>query len=189
MNHGLGTLTHNSTTVTFDFAGTTFRLIPHSSTEPLSTTYSLGGGRWNPPNAFEVMYSFTNTTTARQYMIALETYGGFSWLAAQPEKQLDLVVLNWNVLGLVDLATNEGLAVYNLPPSYPSGFQDDSSWPRTQPIGAAIHGADAIGLVARSASATNFAQPVINWAELAMFTHRAPVPEVVERISFDDWYA
>ncbi|MHB8572611.1 MAG: RES family NAD+ phosphorylase [Candidatus Dormibacteria bacterium] len=184
----LGTLTYNAEATTFDFSGTTFRLIPHGSAEPLAFSYSLGGGRWNAPNTFPVMYTFNDTATARQYMSALETIGGFSWSEVQPEKQLDLLVLTWNVGGLVDLATDGGLTVYNLPTTYPSGFEAQSSWAVTQPVGAAIFQSGATGIVARSASATNFSGPPISWTELAIFAERADPPTLFDRVLFDEWY-
>jgi len=189
MTSDVGTLTYNTGALTFNFRGPAFRLIPHASTEPLSTSYSLGGGRWNATNTFEVMYAFTDTTTARQYMAAQESEAAFSWLEVAAERQLDLVVIEWNLSDLTDLASNDGLAVYHLPPTYPAGFQARTSWPMTQPIGAAIHRSGSPGLVVRSASATDFSRPPINWAELAIFPERAPLPTLIERVAFDIWYA
>lgn len=188
MNYELGTLTYSSTALTYDFSGNVFRLVPHGSSEPFSTTHSLGGGRWNAPNTFPVTYTFTDTVTAQQYMTVQEIQGGFSWLEVQPERQPDLLVMNWEITGLVDMATNEGLAVYNLPATYPSGFEFVSSWAVTQPIGTSMFETGAVGLVARSASATDFSRPVINWAEIAVFSERVSLPNLIDRIPFDDWY-
>jgi len=121
-------------------------------------------------------------------MMAQEVQWGFSWLEVQPERQLDLLVMSWEITGLVDMATNEGLAVYNLSATYPSGFEFISSWALTQPIGNFIFETGAVGLVARSASATDFSRPVINWAELAVFSERVSLPTLMDRIPFDDWY-
>jgi hypothetical protein len=183
-----GTLILNAGTAMFTFSGTAFRLIPHASTDPLATAYSLEGRRWNPTNAFEVMYTFTNVGTARQWMAVLETRGSFTWSKIPPEYKRDLVVLNLSVAGLVDLATNAGLTSYNLPPSYPTGFEDETCYPRTQPIGSAIYDNGAAGIVARSASAINFTSAPVNWAELAVFASRTSPPNVVDRVSFDDWF-
>lgn len=187
-SYTLGTLSYSSGTLTYDFTGNLFRLIPHGSNEPLSTTYSLAGGRWNPSNSFEVMYTFTNTTTARQYMGAIEEETGQPWVDVAPELQPDLLILDWTVSSLTDLATNEGLAVYNLPSTYPAGFEGVAGWPRAQPIGAAIHSTSAAGLVARSATAGNFSGDPIKWAEVAVFPERASTPTLVHRMSFEEWY-
>lgn len=183
-----GTLTLNSQSATCAFSGTAFRLIPHSSSDPLATVYSLEGRRWNPPNSFETMYAFTNVGTARQWMAVLETRGSFSWSAQPTEYQRDLVVLTWSVGGLADLATDAGLSAYNLPTNYPAGFEDEACYPRTQPIGAAIYDTGAIGIVARSASATNFLGPPVRWAELAVFASRTSPPTVIDRVAFNDWF-
>jgi RES domain len=188
VHYTLGTLTYNTGSQTFDFSGNLFRLIPHSSAEPLATHYSVGGGRWNPPNAFQAMYTFADTTTARHYMAAREVEAAFSWLEVTPEQQPDLLVLDWTISELTDLATDAGLAVYNLPTTYPIGFTGMVSWARTQPIGAAIHNTASTGLVTRSASVTDFSGPEITWAELALFPERIPSPTVVQRVAFDDWY-
>ena len=183
-----GTLTFNETTTTFDFSGTAFRLIPHGSNDPLSTSYSLRGGRWNASSSYEVMYTFTATTTAREFMSSQEAYGAFSWQEIQPEFQLDLLVLDWSVSGMADLATDGGLNAYGLPSSYPVGYESPASWSTTQPIGMTIHNTAAAGLVARSASATDFSGPTINWAELAVFPERTAPPRLEARIAFADWY-
>jgi hypothetical protein len=186
--YGLGTLTYNANVSTFDFAGTFFRLIPHGSNEPLTSIHSLDGGRWNPRGTFQAFYAFTAPGTASQYMRAQETLLSFSWDEVQPDQQKDLLVLNWNVPGLADVATPQGLATYQLPNTYPIGFEQQSAWTTTQPIGLRIYNAGMPGLVARSASLRDFSASIINWAEVAVFPDRVDPPILLARIPFSEWF-
>jgi len=168
------------------YSGTLFRVIPHTAADPLDTSFARDrGGRWNPPNSFPVLYSFTNQALARDYAQSQLAGGMLTLDEAEPEALSDLLVLTCNYPRLVDAASNAGLQALNLPSAYPVGFI--ATWAATQPIGLALYTAGNAGLVTRSASATSWAGPFVNWGEVAIFIDHAPLPTLVERVPYKDW--
>jgi hypothetical protein len=168
------------------YSGTLFRVIPNGASDPLATNFALtGGGRWNPPNSFEVFYTFTNQSLAREYAESQLAAGVLTLEEAEPEALPDLLVLRGEYPRLVDAASDEGLQALNLPITYPIGFT--GTWAATQPIGLALFTAGNAGLVTRSASASSWAGPVSNWGEVCIFVGKAPLPTLVDRLSFREW--
>jgi len=168
------------------YSGALFRVIPNGATDPLATSFALAaGGRWNPPNSFEALYTFTNQSLARNYAQSQLAAGVVMLEEAEPEALPDLLVLHGEYPRLVDVASDEGLRAVNLPTTYPIGFT--GTWAATQPIGLALYTGGNAGLVTRSASASSWAGPVTNWGEVCIFVGRAPFPTVVERLSFKEW--
>ncbi len=183
-----GTFTYNSTTSQFSFSGILYRTIPSYSTEPLTARFSIEGGRWNPPNAYLVLYTYGAVPTAQ---VAFTTYAlnlGIDIANINPEFQRDLVVLQMNVNNLADIATNVGIQKFGLPPEYPIGFESEAAWATTRPIGTAIYAAGAAGVVTRSARLSDWSGTIEGWAEVAVFPDRSEAPVLVERLAFSDWF-
>ncbi len=168
------------------YSGTLFRVIPNNAIDPPSTEFAgERGGRWNPPNSFPVLYTFTNQALAREYAESQLAAGVMTIDEAEPEALPDLLVLTRDYPRLVDAASDAGLQALSLPSTYPVGFV--GTWAATQPIGLALYTAGNAGLVTRSASATSWNGPLVNWGEVAIFVDNAPPPTLLERVSFKDW--
>jgi hypothetical protein len=75
-----------------------------------------------------------------------------------------------------------------LPTTYPIGYLGQDAWAITQPIGAFIYSGGWPGLVTRSATASSWSGPMHEWAEVALFTERAPEPLLVDRLDYRAWY-
>ncbi len=169
------------------FAGTVYRCVPAASTDPMSVSFSLGGGRWNPPGTFPVFYTFLSQSLARTWIRAQWTKAGTLMEDLQPQALPDLLILNCNVTGLVDLTQPMGLRDVGLPDTYPVGFESDASWVTTQRIGVTLHAAGSPGILTRSATATSWTGPMENWAEIAFFPERTTLPTFTERIPAERW--
>jgi len=183
-----GTFTHNVTNSTFTYFGTAYRTVPHDATEPLTAQYSIGGGRWNAPQTNLILYTFTNVSTAQMFLTHQAHVWGFDWTSVNPEKQQDLLIMQLNVDNLADLATNAGLQFYDLPIQYPTGLQNDTAWPITQPIGQRVFASGLSGLVTRSASSPGWSGAMTEWGEVAVFPDRVSSVVLLERVRFSDWY-
>lgn len=170
------------------FSGTVFRCIPSASTTPLSSTYSVTyGGRWNAAGTYPVLYTFLSQNLASTWYYSSLTSAGLTINEVQPEQLPDLIVLNCNLDNVADLTTDEGLSEVGLPATYPEGFRGREAWVTTQPIGTTIYNSGNTSILTRSASASSWEGSMVDWAELAVFTEQATEPELVERISPEDW--
>jgi hypothetical protein len=173
----------------FTFTGLLFRCIPNSSQTPLAANFALtAGGRWNPAGSFAVLYTCASVEVARSFVNARAQKYGVPWNERPREEQPDLLVLNLNAT-FTDVATDSGLQRYGLPVSYPVGYQLESSYVITQPIGQAIFNSGASGLVARSATSSSWTGSIPQWAEVAIFVDHSDSPQVVDRVPYADWYA
>jgi len=173
--------------VTATFVGTLYRCVPASSVDPMSVTFSLRGGRWNPPGTFAVLYTFLSASLARTFIRTQWAKAGTAIEDLQPQALPDLLVLNCSVTGLTDITTPTGLQNVGLPAMYPVGFESEASWPVTQQIGVRLHGSGSAGVLTRSATATTWTGPQENWAEIAIFPDNAPLPTLTERIPAERW--
>jgi RES domain-containing protein len=184
-----GTFTRNTQRAdSFDFTGTLYRCIPHSSQTPLSTQFAfLAGGRWNSAGSFAVLYTCASVQVARSFVDSKARMYGIPWDDRSEEDQPDLLVLNTNAT-LADVATATGLATYGLPDTYPAGYPE-SSYPTTQAIGQTIFNTAAAGLVTRSATLNTWVGQMALWAEVAIFTDHSPSPQVTDRIAYAEWYS
>src|SRR5438105_1296114 len=170
------------------FTGQVVRCIPHPATEPLSGALSREhGGRWNPPGSFPVLYTFLSRRVARTWVEARLARGGIALSEVQPEALPDLLVLECHLEQLADLATDAGLKEVGLPSTYPIGFETEAAYPATRPIGMSVYSARAHGVLTRSATATSWEGPVMNWGEIAIFTDYASPPILIERLSHERW--
>jgi RES domain-containing protein len=184
-----GVFTFNTDTCnTFDYQGTLFRCVLPSYDQPLDSSYAQQtGGRWNPPGSFAVLYTFTSPQTAQTWLDTRWSALGFTWDEIEPAKLPDLVVMDAEVEGLADVATDEGLQAFGLPAVYPVGFETSGSYSMTQAIGVQIHDRQGPGLVTRSATAQSWTGPMLNWCEVAIFTEYARLPTAVDRLSYNKW--
>ncbi len=185
-NNAAATFVLNEGTIQVN--GTLFRAIPHGSQTPLSSQYAYQyGGRWNAPGSYPVMYTSASVAGVRAYVDWQASYYGVNLADWAPEDQPDLLVLS--IQGsYADVATTSGLTFYGLPTTYPVGYLGQEAWTITQPIGAFIYAEGWPGLVTRSATASSWSGLIYQWAELALFTERAPLPVPVDRLDYRAWY-
>ncbi len=185
----VGTFQYNATDapITINFTGTLYRCIPHRSQTPLSANFAFNtGARWNCAGSYPVLYTFASVQVARSFADSKASYG-FSWDEIPTEQQLDLVVLQYTGT-LVDVATNAGLQCWELPITYPVGYQTADAYPITQAIGQTIYDQQFPGLVARSATAAAWDGPITEWGEVALFSDNTAPPILVDRLTFSEWY-
>jgi hypothetical protein len=151
--------------------------------DPLDTSYSLRGGRWNPPRAFPALYLNRGVRVARlqvQHKLAGQPYGVED---LEESEQHDLVEVDvaerrdW-----LDCVTERGLAAVALPTTYPHHPNGRPvSHGTCQPIGAAAYGADRPGVACRSAASR---EPTDE--ELAVFDSGGIAAG--RRAPFAEWY-
>jgi len=175
------------TFVTTDYTGHVFRCVPHGTKEPLDTSYSLGGGRWNAPGTFQVLYTFLSVDLARTWAQQQLANVGATPDNTQPERLPDLVVIDCNLTAIADLTRPAGLSSVGLPTTYPVGYETQAAWTVTQPIGAALYNQGTPGLLARSATAKAWDGETSSWAELAIFPDHAPPQVLVDRLPYTAW--
>jgi hypothetical protein len=104
-----------------------------------------------------------------------------------PEELPDIVIFNAS-LSVTNVATSAGLASFGLPVTYPVGFETTDAYTTTQPIGQQIYDAGALGLVTRSATLNRWDGPMVEWAEVAIFTERFSEFALVGRYPWDQWF-
>jgi RES domain-containing protein len=150
----------------------------------LDTSYSRrkSDNRWNPPDAFEVLYACCSEDVARA--IALDTfrYAGIVIDDLQPEVRPQLAEIGWGG-EVVDMASPEGVQAAGFPPTYPTGADHR----RTQPCAVRWHAAGHEGVVCRSASMGRLGRSSWEgshqaWSELAVFVEAAQrAPRLLRR--------
>lgn len=175
------------------------RLIPHRTDplyrvvratwpNPLDASYSAaGGGRWNPPGSYPVLYACCSRDVAVAVLqdLYLDRYG-VALADLQPSHRPVLAVISW-AGDVVDACTAAGLAAAGLPADYPRGHEDD--YGATRALGERWHEEGAEGVHCRSASlARRRGSPAwqddepCRTAELAIFVDRARQrPRFLER--------
>jgi hypothetical protein len=172
----------------FTYSGPLFRCVPSTAYEALSASYSvLHGNRWNTTDGPVTLYTFTALSSARSFEVAQSVFYGRPLEDRPPEELPDLVIFNAS-LSVTNVATSAGLASFNLPVTYPVGFQTPDCYTTTQPIGQRIFEAGALGLVTRSATLTRWDGPMVDWAEIAIFTERFQDFALVARYPWEAWF-
>ncbi len=102
-----------------------YRTIPATSTTPLATQYTVSaGGRWNAKGSIEVLYTFTNAQTARNFLTTKAAQSGLSLDDLQPNRRQDLIILNGTYGNVANLTVDEGLKEVGLPSDYPNGYME-----------------------------------------------------------------
>jgi hypothetical protein len=163
------------------------RLAEPAWTDPLDTTYSKArGGRWNPPNAFGVLYLNRGLRVARlrvEHKLAGHPYGLEDLDEAE---QHDLVDVEVPRRAWLDCVSAAGLIAVALPASYPrhpdGGVVGHSE---CQMIGQAALDGGRPGVACRSAArgATTADE------ELAVFADAdGPTVTMTGRRPFGDWF-
>lgn len=166
-----------------------FRVIRAKYSNPLDPSYGRsGGGRWNAPHSFDVLYTCCSLSVARavafdrlrQVSIELED------LAAS--ERPELVSLTWSG-SAVYLTTNDDLSAVGLPAYYPFGAEHG----HTQPLGAQWYTQGQEAVVVRSASLarggfTGWTGDHRHWSELAIFVdNAAQTPTLISQHSSQAW--
>lgn len=159
------------------------RVVRASWPDPLDTTHSRDGGRWNPAQAYQVLYTACSPAVARA--IAWERLGtaGVEPEDLTPGALPQLVEIGWTGK-VVDVVSPAGIAAAGLAPDYAR----DAGREITQPRAAAWFEAGREGVVCRSATLARAGQdrwpePHEPWGELAIFVENARrVPRLGRRI-------
>ena len=150
---------------------------------PLDTSYSLRGGRWNAPASFPALYLNRGVRVARlqvQHKLAGQPYGVEDLDDSEQHDLVELVVperRDW-----LDCVTARGLDALDLPPTYPRHRNGRRvSHATCQLIGAAAQEADRPGVACRSAASSEAVDE-----ELAAFDSEGITAG--RRLSFAEWY-
>lgn len=161
-----------------------YRVVRAGWVDPLDTSYSRrrSDNRWNPPDAFEVLYTCCSEDVARA--IALDTfqYAGIVIGDLQPEVRPQLAEIGWDG-EVVDMASPDGVQAAGFPLTYPTGIDHR----QTQPCAVRWHAARHEGVVCRSASAERLGRSSWEgshwtWSELAIFVETAQrAPRLLRR--------
>ncbi|HTT95758.1 MAG TPA: RES family NAD+ phosphorylase [Solirubrobacterales bacterium] len=163
--------------------GSYLRVADPEWSDPLSGEYSrVRGGRWNPPEGFDVVYLNADVDVARA-----QVRRKLAPLAIRPE-DLDparapvLVATEVPEAPYVDAVSGAGLRSLGLPETYPQDADGETVDHTTcQPIGTAAEKAGEPGIVARSA-----AELPSPGEELAYFGDERLRPG--ERRGFEEWF-
>jgi hypothetical protein len=130
------------------------RLVEPDWQDPLDTSYSLRGGRWNPPNSFAALYLNRGLRMARLQVAHKLTGQPYGVEDLDESEQHDLVEVDvperrdW-----LDCLTARGLAAVGLPAGYPRHRNGRPVARRDcQPIGEQAHNAERPGVACRSAA-------------------------------------
>lgn len=152
-----------------------YRYLPHYATVKDAQKAAIDGthaqkkgGRWNPPESYEVLY--TSCTEAVAIANLRQKYRGRSFQLSHlaEEDEPDLYDLEVDQERLVDAVSEPGLHGLGLSPAYPAGIGHNV----TQPIGASLHGEGYAGVWCRSA-----AEPT--GQEIALFMDNSKKPKLV----------
>jgi RES domain-containing protein len=149
--------------------------------DPLDPSFAqAGGGRWNPPGSFAVLYLSADVATARANVDRRFADLPYGAVDLQTDRQPVLVGADVPPSRFVDVVTEDGCTAAGLPASYALDARGDEIAHATcQPIGAAAKAQGFPGIACRSA-----ARP--GGEELAWFVDEIVAPTGVR--PFDDWY-
>jgi hypothetical protein len=171
---------------TVERGGTYLRVADPGWRNPLDGSHAMrGGGRWNPPGSFPVVYLCGSVEVARAVV-----YGR---LADQPYGPEDLsrptapVLISTRVPTdrYADLLSARGLDSAGLPRTYPrDGRGRRIGWSRCQPAGLAARQEGHPGIACRSAAPTAPA----DGEELAWFQRGTRRLRVASRRRFEEWF-
>jgi RES domain-containing protein len=167
-----------------------YRLVRARHADALDTSYSRhSGGRWNPEDAFPVLYTACSIMVARGLARDLFASGLIEPEDLMPGEQPELVEIAW--LGsVVDVASAAGVAAAGFAANYPHGVGHAV----TQPKGLSWYDDGHEGAVCRSASLArlgfgDWSGRCTDFAETAIFADVCTVkPRQVQRRRFVDWY-
>jgi len=167
-----------------EIAGTYFRVADADWADPLDSNFAqASGGRWNAPNAHQVLYLNANDQTARANVRAKFeglSYGPEDLDPADAPRLVDVDIPHGEAC---ELRTDEGLSQLGHPSTYPLAVDGSIvPWATCQPIGAQVHEAGLDGIACRSAAPGGH-------EELAWFPQPGrPDVSAGTRREFPDWY-
>jgi RES domain-containing protein len=159
------------------------RVVRASWPNPLDTSFSRDGGRWNPPQTYEVLYAACSRAVARAIAWERLRTAGVVPEDLMPDALPQLVEIDWSG-EVVDVVSAAGVAAAGFASDYPRNV----GWELTQPRAAAWFDAGREGVVCRSATLSRAGQdrwpePHDPWGELALFVKNArQAPRVRVRI-------
>ncbi len=133
------------------------------------------GGRWNPPNSFEVLYLNADIETARANAALNYEGEAFGLFDLNPTQRPHLQIVTVAPCDAADAISDDGRAQLGLP-AKPAAHK---GWAACQKVGAAAHAAGLAGVACRSAGC-------LKGAEFAAFDLRLIAPG--ERQTFDVWF-
>ena len=111
------------------------------------------GGRWNPPESFDVVYLCRGEAVARANVARLLAAHPYGPEDLAPKAAPVLVSVTVREGRFLNAVTDAGLAAVGLPRSYPRDSRGRIiPWTRCHPIGTDAHEAGLRGVAARSAA-------------------------------------
>ncbi len=166
-----------------------YRVVRAGWPNPLDTTFSrTTGGRWNAPEAHEVLYACCSESVARSIVADILRIGALEIGDLRPEYWPVLAELHWTGLP-IDLVSAEGIIAAGFSPEYPRGVEHGD----TQPYGAVWAALGAEGVLCRSASVFRINREGWlggheEWSELAIFVENAGIrPGLLRVRPHSDW--
>ncbi len=166
-------------------SGTYFRVADPAWANPIDgVPGSRGGGRWNRPDSFSVVYLNRTKSLARKYVVAKlrdEPYGPED---LDPLTGPTLVPVDIDEASYVDVVTNEGCTAAGFSSTYPDG-PDGRRVPHEQcwPVGDEAWASGDSGIACRSATTgASLADEDLAWFQ------REQVLEPGESETFSEWF-
>jgi RES domain-containing protein len=173
---------------TFPLTITAFRCVPNGITDALATTQTLETpGRWNT-SEFSALYTFLTPGLVDQWVdTQYATSFDMTMADIAPASVPDLLVLNCSLATVVDLTSAASLNAVGLPSSYPDGYQTNTAYSTTQPIGTQLFATGCDGLLVRSATASIGTEQNRGSTELVIFANPADCVTILDRIPYSRW--
>jgi hypothetical protein len=162
--------------------GRYLRIVDPGWRDPLSGKHArAAGGRWNPPESFEVVYLNQNLEVARAQVRHKLEPRGIAPEDLDPDQGPDLVHTDLPAQAFVDAVTDRGLASLDLPTSYPLDAEGKPiPHERCQPIGQQARDDGEAGIACRSLASNQ-------GEELACFSRGRRLSSK-RREPFSRWY-
>jgi RES domain len=154
---------------------------------PLDPSFAAaGGGRWNPPRSFPVLYLCATSAVARAVVLGRFVGLPYGLLDLRPDHRPVLIETDIPLHRAVDVITDAGCRAASLPVTYPYDARGRKiGWGRTQPLGEAAWEQGERSIACRSAALPKGE----DGEELAWFVRdRTDSLAVSTRRSFDDWF-
>lgn len=166
--------------------GTYLRVADPGWRDPLDGSHAMrGGGRWNPPGSFPVVYLCDSVEVARANVYRLLRDQPYGPEDLNPRTAPALVATRVGSARYADLVSARGLRSAGLPDSYPrTAGGRRVSWSRCQKVGVAAFDEGHPGIACRSAAPG--APP--GGEELAWFQRGRRRLRVGSRRTFTQWF-
>lgn len=165
--------------------GRLLRVCDRDWEDPLDASFSMiGGGRWNEPGSFPVLYLNADEATARANV--RRRFLGMPYGPEDLANGPDLASVDVARGTYADCESTAGLAAHGLPASYRVDEDgNEVGWGRCRPIGRTAFDRRLAGVACRSAAATGES----GLREIAHFSRTRDVPPALRsRVPFDDWF-